>query len=81
VQTHFSYPEIAREMRIQGKVFIQFYIDSNGYVTGLKSRGPDRLLQAEAERIIASLPQMKPGQQRGKAVKVPYSIPITFKIM
>jgi len=81
VQTHFTYPEIAREMRIQGKVFIQFYIDSNGYVTGLKSRGPDRLLQAEAERIIASLPQMKPGQQRGKAVKVPYSIPITFKIM
>jgi protein TonB len=81
VQTHFTYPEIAREMGIQGKVFIQFYIDSNGDVTGLKSRGPDRLLQAEAERIIASLPKMIPGNQRGKPVKVPYSIPITFKIM
>jgi protein TonB len=81
VQTHFTYPEIAREMGIQGKVFIQFYIDSNGDVTGLKSRGPDRLLQAEAERIIASLPKMIPGNQRGKPVKVPYSIPIIFKII
>jgi len=81
VQAHFTYPEIAREMGIQGKVFIQFYIDSNGDVTGLRSRGPDRLLQAEAERIIASLPKMIPGNQRGKPVKVPYSIPITFKIM
>lgn len=81
IQTHFTYPEIAREMGIQGKVFIQFYIDSNGDVTGLRSRGPDRLLQAEAERIIASLPKMIPGNQRGKPVKVPYSIPITFKIM
>ncbi len=81
VRKNFTYPEIAREMNIQGKVFVQFYIDSKGKVTGIRSRGPDRLLEAEAERIIASLPQMIPGNQRGRAVKVPYSIPISFKIM
>jgi len=81
VQKNFNYPEIAREMDIQGKVFVLFYIDNKGYVTGIKTRGPDRLLEKEAERIITSLPKMIPGNQRGKAVKVPYSIPITFKIM
>lgn len=81
VLKHFTYPEIAREMGIQGKVFVTFYIDSKGLVTGIKTRGPDHLLEAEAERIIASLPQMIPGNQRGKPVKVPYSIPIVFKIM
>jgi protein TonB len=78
---NFNYPEIAREMGIQGKVFVLFYIDSKGYVTDIKTRGPDRLLDEEAERIIASLPKMIPGNQRGKAVKVPYSIPISFKIL
>ncbi len=81
VRKNFSYPEIAREMEIQGKVFVQFYIDSKGYVTGIRTRGPDRLLEKEAERIVASLPKMIPGNQRGRAVKVPYSIPINFKIM
>ena len=78
---HFNYPEIAREMNIQGKVFVLFYVDSKGYVTGIKTRGPDRLLEEEAERIIASLPKMIPGNQRGKDVKVPYSVPIAFKIL
>jgi protein TonB len=85
VQEHilknFTYPEIAREMDIQGKVFVIFYIDSKGYVTDIQTRGPDRLLEEEADRIIASLPKMIPGNQRGKAVKVPYSIPISFKIL
>lgn len=81
VQKNFQYPEIAREMNIEGKVFVQFLINNKGYVTDIKTRGPDRLLEQEAERIIASLPKMEPGNQRGKPVKVPYSIPITFKIM
>lgn len=78
---HFRYPEIALEMGVQGRVHVQFMIDVNGYVTEIKSRGPDRLLEQEAERIMASLPRMTPGMQRGKAVKVPYSIPVNFKLM
>jgi protein TonB len=43
-------------------------------------RGPDKNLEKEAARIIAKLPKMTPGMQRGRAVRVPFSIPITFKL-
>lgn len=81
VLKNFTYPELAQEMGIGGKVFVLFAIDKNGIVTDIKSRGPDKILEKEAERIIGSLPNMIPGKQRGKPVKVPYSIPIYFKYM
>ncbi len=77
---NFRYPEAASELNIQGKVFVFFIIDKNGKVAKIKSRGPDRLLEKESERIISLLPDMKPGKQRNKAVIVPYSIPINFKL-
>lgn len=77
---HFRYPEVAKELNIQGKVFVFFLIDKEGKVAKIKSRGPDKLLEKEAERIINLLPTMKPGKQRNKAVGVPYSIPINFKL-
>jgi protein TonB len=43
-------------------------------------RGPDKNLEAEAKRIIEKLPKMTPGKQRGRPVRVPFSIPITFKL-
>lgn len=80
IRKEFRYPKTALELGIQGKVFVQFLIDSRGHITRIRTRGPDHNLEKEAGRIIASLPQMKPGMQRGKAVKVPYSIPINFKL-
>lgn len=79
VLKNFEFPELAQEMGIGGKVFVLFAIDKNGDITDIKSRGPDKVLEKEAERIISLLPKMIPGKQRGKAVKVPYSIPIVFK--
>lgn len=81
VKKNFKYPDIAVEMGIQGKVYVQFIIGTNGHVTDIKTRGPDLLLEKEAERIIALLPRMTPGRQRGRSVKVPYSIPVNFKLM
>lgn len=81
IRDNFTYPKTAEELGIQGKVFVQFTIDTNGYVSEIKTRGPDHLLEVEAKRIIASLPQMKPGRQRNRNVRVPYSIPINFKLM
>jgi len=80
VKKEFSYPPTALELHIQGKVFVQFLIDGKGYITNIRTRGPDANLEKEASRIVASLPQMKPGMQRGRAVKVPYSLPITFQL-
>jgi periplasmic protein TonB len=77
---HFSYPDVAVELGIEGKVYVQFIIDNTGFITNIRTRGPDKLLEKEANRIIAALPQMSPGRQRGRAVKVPYTIPITFRL-
>ena len=76
----FRYPQTSVEMNIQGRVYVTFAIDSRGFITSIRTRGPDKNLEEEARRIIASLPQMKPGMQRGRPVKVPYSIPINFKL-
>ena len=80
LQKYFRYPTAAAELNIQGRVFVFFLIDKNGIVTKIKSRGPDKLLETEAERIISLLPKMEPGKQRNKNVSVPYSIPINFKL-
>lgn len=80
VKKEFNYPPTAIELGIQGKVYVQFVIDGKGYITHIRTRGPDANLEQEASRIVAALPQMTPGMQRGRAVKVPYSIPITFKL-
>ncbi len=80
VKNNFSYPDVALELGITGRVFVMFEIDSKGHVTNIRTRGPDRTLEKEASRIIAALPVMTPGMQRGKSVKVPYSIPINFML-
>lgn len=80
LQKNFRYPEVAEELGITGKVFVFFLIDKNGNVTRIKSRGPDKSLEQEAERIIGELPKMIPGKQRERNVGVPYSIPINFQL-
>lgn len=80
VVKNFKYPDLALEMGIQGRVSVMFVINSEGYTTKVRSRGPDKILETEAERIIGSLPKMTPGKQRGKAVKVSYAVPIFFKL-
>ncbi|TCK66657.1 outer membrane transport energization protein TonB [Winogradskyella wandonensis] len=80
LQKNFRYPEVAEELGITGKVYVFFLIDKNGNITKVKSRGPDRHLETEAERIIKILPKMIPGKQRDRNVGVPYSIPINFQL-
>tara|TARA_B100000780_G_scaffold161929_1_gene113221 strand:- start:1587 stop:2285 length:699 start_codon:yes stop_codon:yes gene_type:complete len=80
INKNFRYPEIAQEMGIQGRVFVQFMIGKDGNISGIRTRGPDKNLEKEANRIISKLPRMTPGKQRGRPVRVPFSIPITFKL-
>jgi protein TonB len=79
VAKNFTYPQTALDLGMQGRVSVIFVIDKTGHITGIRSRGPDKILQKEAERIIGKLPKMKPGKQRGKPVKVSYAVPIFFK--
>ena len=74
--------ELGSELGLSGvnRVFISFKIDRNGNITNIRSRAPHPRLEKEAERVIKLLPKMTPGKQRGKAVGVLYSLPITFKV-
>ena len=80
IRKHFRYPEEAQKAGIQGRVNIMFTIDKDGSIINIRKRGPSKVLEEEAERIIKRLPKMKAGEQRGKAVRVPFSLPITFKL-
>lgn len=84
MQTHirknFRYPEVAQEMGIQGRVSVLFTIQKDGSIGNIRLRGPDKNLEEEARRIIEKLPKMTPGKQRGRPVRVPFSIPIMFKL-
>ena len=80
IRKNFRYPEIAQEMGIQGRVYVNFIIAKDGKITNIRMRGPDKNLENEAQRIISRLPSMIPGKQRGRPVRVPFSIPITFRL-
>jgi protein TonB len=76
-----KYPAIAKENNITGKVYISFVVDKTGKVTSVKVlRGVDKYLDKEAIRVVSTMPTFKPGRQRGKAVKVQYNVPISFKL-
>ncbi len=80
IRKNFKYPENAIAMGLEGKVYVQFTVQKNGTVGEVKLRGPHEVLEKEAARIIAKMPQLTPGKQRGTAVKVPFSIPIKFAL-
>ncbi|MFA6402331.1 MAG: TonB family protein [Salinivirgaceae bacterium] len=81
INQNVSYPEIAKENGIQGRVFIQFVVNQKGEVEQVKVvRGVDPSLDKEAIRVIQSLPKWKAGSQRGKPVKVSFTVPINFQL-
>ena len=81
IQKNVRYPAIAKEYNITGKVYVSFIVDKQGNVTNVKIvRGVDKNLDAEAKRVVSSLPKYKPGKQRGKPVRVMFTIPINFTL-
>jgi protein TonB len=81
IAEHTQYPEVAKENNIQGKVIVRFCVTSKGgvdKVSILKSVDPE--LDAEAIRVVQSLPAFKPGKQGGKPVPVWYMVPINFTL-
>ncbi|WP_189602760.1 energy transducer TonB [Salinimicrobium marinum] len=74
--------ELGSELGLSGinRIYVQFRIEKNGNITVLGARAPHPRLQQEAERVVNQLPKMQPGKQRGQAVGVLYSLPITFRV-
>ncbi|MBN2743207.1 MAG: energy transducer TonB [Marinilabiliaceae bacterium] len=74
-----KYPVIAQENGIQGRVFVSFVVNAKGQVVDVKiARGVDANLDKEAIRVVMAMPTWTPGEQRGKKVKVSYTVPINF---
>ena len=77
-----KYPVIAQENGIQGSVICQFVVNKDGSIVDVEvvRSGGDPSLDKEAIRVIKSMPKWKPGKQRGKAVRVKYTVPVNFKL-
>ncbi|HUX56157.1 MAG TPA: energy transducer TonB [Bacteroidales bacterium] len=81
IMEHTNYPEVAKENNIQGRVIIRFCVTSKGGVNQVSVlKGVDPELDAEAVRVVNTLPAFKPGKQGGKPVPVWYMVPITFTL-
>ena len=78
---NIKYPVIAEENGIQGRVICAFVVNRDGSVVDAEVlRGVDPSLDKEALRVIGTMPKWKPGKQRGKPVRVKYTVPITFRL-
>jgi len=81
IRSTFKYPQIAKDLGIQGKVYVTFVIDKTGKVINATvARSVDKHLDEEAVRIVNLIPQMTPAKQRGKSVPVTFTVPINFKL-
>lgn len=81
VNSKLVYPEIAKENGIQGRVTLQFTVNTDGSVSNvIVLRGVDSSLDKEAVRIVSQSPKWTPGRQRERPVKVTYTFPVIFKL-
>jgi periplasmic protein TonB len=81
VRKRTTYPQLATEKKIQGRVILTFIVETDGSVSSVKVlKGVDPLIDSEAVKTIESSPKWSPGLQRGKPVRVRYSIGLIFVI-
>ena len=78
---NINYPEDCKKEGIQGRVIVQFVVDKDGSIKDPTiARGVHPSLDKEALRVLSSMPNWKPGKQKGEAVKVKYTIPVMFRL-
>lgn len=81
LQTSIRYPKEAQERGIQGRVVVQFVVNKDGSICDEHVvRSVDPQLDAEALRVVRSMPNWTPGKQRGEAVRVRFTLPVSFKL-
>ena len=81
LRKNLRYPARCAEMGIGGKVFIEFVVEKDGSISSINVvRSADQDLSQEAIRVVKAMPKWIPGMQRDKAVRVRFTIPITFQL-
>ena len=78
---NIKYPVVAEENGIQGRVIVTFVVERDGSITDVKvAKSVDPSLDKEATRVVKSMPHWIPGKQNGSAVRVKYTVPVTFRL-
>ena len=78
---NIKYPVVAEENGIQGRVIVTFVVERDGSITDVKvAKSVDPSLDKEAMRVVKSMPHWIPGMQNGSAVRVKYTVPVTFRL-
>ena len=82
LQANMHYPRMAVENEIQGKVNVQFVVDWQGNITGIKTTGNNigAGLEEEAMRVVRLMPKWNPGKQNGQTVNVQFNLPVGFRL-
>lgn len=81
LQENVKYPVNAIKNNVQGRVIVQFVVEKDGTLTEFKvARSVDPDLDAEALRVLQTMPKWKPGMQKGQVVRVKFTVPVSFKL-
>lgn len=81
LRKNIKYPAICRENNIQGRVLVSFVVNKDGSIVDVEVvRGVNPSLDKEAVRVISQMPNWTPGRQLGRAVRVRYSLPVSFRL-
>lgn len=81
ISQNFKFPEMARQMGLSGKVYVNFVIEKNGELSNIEVvRGVDPLLDNEALRVVKKLPKFQPAKQRGRPVRSRFTLPFNLKL-
>ena len=81
ISKNIQYPKEAEDANLQGRVIVSFVVEKDGSVSNAKVVRPiDPLLDAEALRVVNSMPKWIPGKQNGEAFRMKYTVPVTFRL-
>jgi protein TonB len=81
LSSNIKYPVVAEENGVQGRVIVTFVVEKDGSITDVKVvKSVDPSLDKEAQRVVKSMPKWIPGKQNGAAVRVKYTVPVTFRL-
>ena len=76
------YPKVAHEKKVEGRVIVTFVVGKDGSISNAELvRSVSEELDAEAIRVVSSMPKWQPGTQNGKPVNVKFTVPVTFKLI
>lgn len=81
LQTNLKYPEDAIKQKVEGKVMVMFVVETDGSISNVRvARKVFPSLDAEALRVAKTMPKWKPGREKGRLVRVNYTLPVVFTV-